>query len=53
MTWDAIARTLTIPFEFRPRTQEKQSTYGQRNQQEAIIAEALEKIPKRLPTNAQ
>src|SRR5690554_1529457 len=49
---DAHARTLTIPFEFRPLTQEEQNTYGQRNQQEAIIAEALEKIPKRLPKNA-
>jgi len=52
ITWDANASTLTIPFEFRPLTQEEQSTYGQRNQQEAIIAEALEKIPKRLPKNA-
>jgi adenine-specific DNA-methyltransferase len=52
ITWDANASTLTIPFEFRPLTQEEQNTYGQRNQQEAIIAEALEKIPKRLPKNA-
>jgi adenine-specific DNA-methyltransferase len=52
ITWDANARALTIPFEFRPLTQEEQNTYGQRNQQEAIIAEALEKIPKRLPKNA-
>jgi adenine-specific DNA-methyltransferase len=52
ITWDANASTLTIPFEFRPLTQEEQSTYGQRNQQEAIIAEALEKIPKRLLKNA-
>jgi len=52
ITWDANASTLTIPFEFRPLTQEEQSTYGQRNQQEAIITEALEKIPKRLPKNA-
>src|SRR5690606_23039528 len=51
-TWDANALALTIPFEFRPLTQEEQNTYGQRNQQEAIIAEALEKIPKRLPKNA-
>ncbi|MDR9756159.1 MAG: hypothetical protein RJR35_05355 [Thermoanaerobacterales bacterium] len=52
ITWDASASTLTIPFEFRPLTQEEQNTYGQRNQQEAIIAEALEKIPKRLPKDA-
>jgi adenine-specific DNA-methyltransferase len=52
ITWDANTSTLIIPFEFRPLTQEEQSTYGQRNQQEAIITEALEKIPKRLPKNA-
>ena len=52
ITWDANASTLTIPFEFRPLNQEEQNTYGKRNQQEAIIAEALEKIPKRLPKNA-
>jgi len=52
ITWDASASTLTIPFEFRPLTQEEQNTYGQRNQQEAIIVEALGKIPKHLPKNA-
>jgi adenine-specific DNA-methyltransferase len=52
ITWDANASTLNIPFEFRPLTQEEQNTYGQRNQQEAIIVEALGKIPKHLPKNA-
>ncbi len=52
ITWDASASTLTIPFEFRPLNQEEQNTYGKRNQQEAIIAEALEKISKRLLKNA-
>src|SRR5690606_9624350 len=52
ITWDADARTITIPFEFRPLTQEEQIIYGQRNQQEAIVAEALEKIPRRLPKDA-
>jgi len=52
ITWDANTSTLIIPFEFRPLNQEEQSTYGKRNQQEAIITEALEKIPKRLPKNA-
>jgi len=42
ITWDANASTLTIPFEFRPLTHEEQITYGHRNQQEAIITEALE-----------
>ncbi len=52
ITWDANTSTLIIPFEFRPLNQEEQSTYGKRNQQEAIITEALEKIPKRLLKNA-
>ena len=52
ITWDASASTLTIPFEFRPLTQEERSTYGRRNQQEAMITEALEKILNRLPKSA-
>jgi adenine-specific DNA-methyltransferase len=52
ITWDANASTLTIPFEFRPLTQEEQNTYGKKNQQDAIVVETLEKIPKRLPKSA-
>src|SRR5690606_38770221 len=48
IAWEAEARTLTIPFEFRPLTQKEQNDYGQKNQQEAIIDKALEEIPKRL-----
>lgn len=46
--WDAQTRTLTIPFEYRPLTQEEQKRYGEKNQQETIIAQAVEGIPKRV-----
>jgi adenine-specific DNA-methyltransferase len=52
VAWDAEARTLTIPFEFRPLTAHEAVTYGQRNQQEAIITKALEEVPKHLPKGA-
>jgi adenine-specific DNA-methyltransferase len=54
--WDAQTRTLTIPFEYRPLTPEEQKSYGEKNQQETIIAEAVNEIPKRVqaacPTEA-
>ncbi len=43
-----VRGTLTIPFEFRPLTPQEQITHGQKNQQEAIIANALKDIPQRL-----
>lgn len=46
--WDETARRLTIPFEFRPLTEQETITYGQKNQQEAIIAKAVTDIPKRV-----
>ena len=52
ITWDETSRTLIIPCEFRPLTQQEQITYGQRNQQETIIAKALAEIPKRIPKEA-
>jgi adenine-specific DNA-methyltransferase len=48
MTWDEATRTLVLPFQFRPLTDQEDKTYGQRNQQEAIIARALDTIPKQL-----
>jgi len=48
IAWDDAARQLVIPFEYRPLTEQENIAYGQKNQQEAIIAEAVEKIPKRL-----
>jgi len=46
ITWDADARMLIIPFEYRPLTPQETLTYGQKNQQETIIAKAVAEIPK-------
>jgi adenine-specific DNA-methyltransferase len=46
--FDPEAREVVIPFEFRPLNEGEQTKYGQRNQQEAIIVEALQSIPPRL-----
>ncbi|MDH7513478.1 MAG: hypothetical protein QHH14_11090 [Clostridiales bacterium] len=48
ISWEEPASRLTIPFEFRPLTEQETISYGQKNQQEAIITKALEEIPKRL-----
>jgi len=37
-----------IPFEYRPLTAQEAITYGQKNQQEVIIAKAVAEIPKRI-----
>jgi len=50
IVWDESAKTLTIPFEFRPLTTQETITYGQKNQQEAIIAKAVSEILKRVKT---
>ena len=46
--WDAVARAVAIPFEYRPLTTSEKSAYGRSKQQDKIIAAALEDIPKRL-----
>jgi adenine-specific DNA-methyltransferase len=48
VAWDEPARNLVIPFEYRPLTEQENIAYGQKNQQEAIIAKANDGIPKRL-----
>jgi len=48
MAWDAKAGEVVVPFEYRPLTEKEQVTYGKKNQQDKIIAEAVEEIPKRL-----
>ncbi len=47
-----VRGTLTIPFEFRPLTAQEAITYGQKNQQEAIVARASAELPKRLAGTA-
>jgi adenine-specific DNA-methyltransferase len=46
ITWDEAARQVVVPFEYRPLT--AQEANGQKNQQEAIHAKAVEEIPKRV-----
>ena len=46
--WDADARALTVPFQFRPLNAGERITYGARNQQDKIIAAAVQSIPKRI-----
>lgn len=48
IAWDEAARQLVIPFEYRPLNGQEEITYGGKNQQDAIIAQALTSIPKRL-----
>ena len=45
---DADDRTVTIPFEYRPLSPAESRTYGSRNQQDKIIAAAVNDIPRRL-----
>ena len=46
-TFDAKGMELVIPFEYRPLTAQEDIGYGRRNQQDAIIAEAADELPKR------
>jgi len=46
--WHEDTSQLIIPFEYRPLTEQEEITYGKKNQQDAIIAQAIEEIPKRL-----
>ena len=43
--WDAGARAVTIPVEYRPLRASEQQNYGTRNQQDKIIADAVAAIP--------
>lgn len=47
LAWDAETRTVTLPFHFRPLTAQEAISYGQKNQQEAIIARAMEVLTQR------
>jgi len=46
--WDDQSGQLTIPFEYRPLTDQEEGIYGATNQQEGIIAGALAEIPNYL-----
>ena len=46
IVWNETVKSLTIPFEFRPLDEQETAVYGSRNQQEAIVAKAVENVPK-------
>jgi adenine-specific DNA-methyltransferase len=46
IAWEETAKKLTIPFEFRPLDAREAVAYGSKNQQEAIIARAVEEISR-------
>ena len=47
--WDADARAVTVPFEYRPLTVSESTRYGKQRQQGKIITAAVSEIPQRLP----
>lgn len=53
ITWNVETRTLTIPFHYRPLTEQEKITYGNENQQEKILKEALQAITDRFKANAE
>lgn len=50
---DEHTKDVVIPFEYRSLTGQEQTRYGQRNQQENIIADSLETIPNQLKKNSE
>ena len=48
VSWDAEARAVTIPFEYRPLNASEKQRYGNRGQQDKIIARAAGSIPQGL-----
>jgi len=53
MTWEAETRTLTIPFQYRPLTEQEKIRYGNKKQQEKINEGAKHATPERLQGNAE
>ncbi|MBC8218057.1 MAG: site-specific DNA-methyltransferase, partial [Planctomycetes bacterium] len=48
VTFDEEKKEITIPFQYRPLTEQEEIKYGQRNQQDAITKESLIAIPAKL-----
>lgn len=46
--YKASSKEITIPFQYRPLTEQEDIRYHQRNQQDEIIKKALEEIPAKL-----
>lgn len=53
LEWNTDTRTLTVPFHYRPLTEQEEITYGKQKQQEKIIEAVLQAIPKRLKGNTE
>jgi len=53
VAFDAEEKEITIPFQYRPLTEQEEIKYGQHNQQDAIINEALNAIPARLERDVE
>ena len=51
--WDAKARAITLPFEYRPLTEREKRDYGTKNQQEKIIDAAVGAIPEQIGVGAE
>jgi adenine-specific DNA-methyltransferase len=48
INWDEAPAQLIIPFEYPPLSEQEAIAYGRRNQQRAILAQALDQIPTQL-----
>ena len=48
ITWNGEAGRIIVPFEYRPLNEREEISYGKKNQQDAIITEALSEIPGQL-----
>lgn len=53
VTFDAEKKGITIPFQYRPLTEQEEIKWGQRNQQDVIIKEALNTIPAELQKSVE
>jgi len=51
IVWEEDASRLVIPFEYRPLTEQEESVFGSKNQQEGIISKALEEIREHFRDN--
>jgi adenine-specific DNA-methyltransferase len=46
------ARELTVPFQYRPLNEQETKAFGNQRQQEKIVEQVVEEMPKRLTENA-
>lgn len=45
-SFEKKTKQIVVPFDYRPLTEQESIAYGKKNQQEKIIAEAVERLPK-------